>query len=294
MRRTLLLALILGLALSASAPEARSTPIDLVLLVDKSLSMESSIGKVKDYVAGEIIGPLLAPGDRLIIELFYGSIDRLYSGTIGSESDKARVIRSLHEIRADGRFTDIGAALDRAKRDLEELGMPERPKYVLLITDERQEAPVGTKYYFGDHILRHPALDYVKKNDLGAFRVIAVGFGVRDKVDAATAAVMRLLEESALQGQYGSTAAGERGSTDGIAEDGKPSANANSGAAGQVETRGNHVQNADDQANPPPEGNSRKKTGVIIVLIVIVLAGFLITALLLGRKQKYDEERHDP
>ena len=33
------------------------------------------------------------------------------------------------------RFTDLGAALDASKRDLEQLGDPERPKYVLLLTD---------------------------------------------------------------------------------------------------------------------------------------------------------------
>lgn len=177
------------------ADEGRAGNIDVVLLVDKSLSMADAEGDVKRYVAAKIIGPVIMPGDRLIIETFYGKIDRLYSGTVRTEEDKAAIVRSLNGIRPDGRFTDIGAALDRAKADLEELGSPERSKYVLLLTDERQEAPAGTKYYAPDYRLSHPALQFIDRKDLGSFRAIAVGFDVGSRIEASAPKVMRLLSE---------------------------------------------------------------------------------------------------
>ncbi len=151
--------------------------------------------EAKEYAAGQVLGPILVPGDRLIIELVYGKVERLVSMDIASEADKARAIRSIRAVKADGRFTDLGKALDAAKRDLDELGRPERPKYVLMITDERQEAPAGSPYQSTDYTLRHPSLEYVKKVDLGKFRAITVGLQVGDKVAQAAPEMMKLLLE---------------------------------------------------------------------------------------------------
>jgi hypothetical protein len=191
--------------------EKRSKGLDVVLLLDKSLSMAPVFDQVKAYVAGKVLEPILMPGDRLILETFYGKVKRLYDGTITSEADKAAAIRTLRSVRADGRYTDIGAALDAAQRDLAELGQPDRPKYVLLITDERQEAPPGSPYVAKDHKLNHPALKYVKRVDLGKFRAITVGFDVEAKVDAATPQVMKLLTEAPASVAAASTAAGGAG-----------------------------------------------------------------------------------
>lgn len=179
----------------ASSQEARPGSLDVILLLDKSLSMEGYFHKAKEFAAGQVIGPILIPGDRLIVELVYGKVERLIRLDISSEADKAKVIRAIREVKADGRFTDLGKALDAAQRDLEELGQPERPKYVLMITDERQEAPPGSPYQSTDYTLRHPSLEYVKKVDLGEFRAITVGLQVRDKVSQTAAEVMKLLLE---------------------------------------------------------------------------------------------------
>jgi len=200
MRRCSLIAAIVlcaGLASpnAGAAEESRTSNIDVVLLVDKSLSMVDAEAAVKSYIAGEIIGPILMPGDRLIVETFYGKIDRLYAGTIRSEDDKAAIVRSLNTVSPNGRFTDIGEALDRASLDLAELGQPERPKYVLLLTDERQEAPAGTKYYAPDYKLSHPALQYVRRVDMGLFRAITVGYDVGARIDETVPGVMKLLTD---------------------------------------------------------------------------------------------------
>jgi hypothetical protein len=115
---------------------------------------------------------------------------------LGSEADKAKAIRAIRGLRADGHFTDLGAALDAAKRDLDELGQAQRPKYVLLITDERQEAPKGSPYAAPDYRLKHPSLEYIKRVDLGKFRVITVGLQVGAKVEKAVPAVMEFLQDA--------------------------------------------------------------------------------------------------
>ncbi|HET7838514.1 MAG TPA: vWA domain-containing protein [Rectinemataceae bacterium] len=208
------LLLLAVLALSPSFPQAagpgtkvdpRSGDLDMVLLLDKSLSMAPFFAEAKSYVAGDVLGPILMPGDRLVIELVYGKVERLWSGTIESEADKAAAIRRIRAVVADGAYTDLGAGLDAAKRDVDELGRPERPKYVLLVTDERQEAPPGSAYPAADYRLKHPYLEYVKKRDLGRFRAITVGIGVGAKVEAAASQVMKYLAEPPARGGFGGT-----------------------------------------------------------------------------------------
>ena len=203
-RRLALLTCILVLFIQgaqAQPGEPRSGSLDMILLIDKSLSMAPFYEEARTFVAGKVIGPILVPGDRLIVETVYGKTDRLISTDIGSEEDKAKAIRAIRSIKANGRFTDLGAALDKAKRDLDELGQPDRPKYVLLITDERQEAPRGSPYQAIDHKLKHPSLEYVKRVDLGKFRAITVGLQVGAKVAQNAPAVMQLLMDPPLRGE---------------------------------------------------------------------------------------------
>jgi hypothetical protein len=183
--------------------ELKSGFLDMILLLDKSLSMAPFFEEAKTYVAGTIIGPILVPGDRLIVETVYGKIDRLISTGIGSEEDKAKAIRAIRVVEANGRFTDLGAALDAAKRDLDELGQLDRPKYVLLITDERQEAPPGSRYKSADYKLKHPSLEYIKRVDLGKFRAITVGLQVGAKVEKNAPAVMKFLLDPPIRRESG-------------------------------------------------------------------------------------------
>jgi hypothetical protein len=194
---------------TSQGKEIRSGALDMILLIDKSLSMASCMEDAKSYIAAKVLGPILVPGDRLIIETVYGKVERLLSVSIASEEDKAKAVRAIRSIKANGRFTDLGAGLDAAKRDLDEMGQPERPKYVLLITDERQEAPKGSPYQATDYKLKHPSLEYVKRTDLGKFRAITVGLQVKAMVEKTAPAVMELLLEPPVRDLAGAaTAAG--------------------------------------------------------------------------------------
>jgi hypothetical protein len=257
-------------ATEAKGGEQREGALDMVLLLDKSLSMAPFFDKAKAYAAGTLIGPILVPGDRLIVETVYGKVDRLITATIASEDDKAKAIRAIRSVKANGRFTDLGAALDAAKRDLDELGKPERPKYVVLISDERQEAPKGSPYQAPDYKLKHPSLEYVKKVDLGKFRAITVGLQVGTKVSATAPVMMQLLMDPPV-----------RAGTIGAAGGGQGSAAAGGGAG---EALGGGVTQS-ERALPT------WLFYVAALILFLVLAGLAVALLVLNRRKKEKVEQ---
>jgi hypothetical protein len=74
--------------------------------------------------------------------------------------------------------------LDYLDPVLAELDAAERLKYILLLTDERQEAPPDSPYGSKDHSVTHPYLTYVNRRDFGTFRAITVGVGLDDRVSS--------------------------------------------------------------------------------------------------------------
>lgn len=193
MRNRAILAFIIVTSLARIHPDTRTEGVDFVIIVDTSLSMASTIDEAKRYAAGELVGRLVETGDWLCVVKFYEKSEIVWSGDIRADADIAQAVRSLNLLKADGRFTDIGAALDKVDRLLVERGHPERPKYVVLVTDERQEAPKGTAYYSEDYTVVHPALEYVKKIDLGGFRAITIGYGLAAKVEGGTRSLLTTL-----------------------------------------------------------------------------------------------------
>ncbi|MBP7094675.1 MAG: VWA domain-containing protein [Spirochaetia bacterium] len=188
--------LLLALAAPAGAQtDVRASPVDFVILVDRSKSMDAALEDVKDFLARELVGPAMTTGDRVELLAFYGSTESVWSGRIGSEQDKAALLRSLRGLVPDGAFTDIGAALDAADAALSLLRDSEAPKFVLLLTDERQEAPPGSPYASDDYVVRHPRLEFSRRIDLGSFRAITIGYGLDARLDAAAESLFRLLSE---------------------------------------------------------------------------------------------------
>lgn len=114
----------------------------MFVLLDKSLSMVEEIDSVKEYVADELVGRLLIPGDLFVLINFYGKTDRFFSGEVESRADIEALKDSLTSITADGRFTDIGSALDTLEKTVEAIPVRQgRKRYLLLLTDGKQEAP---------------------------------------------------------------------------------------------------------------------------------------------------------
>lgn len=196
MKRNLIIFIMFSAVFSGFAFAERYEPIDFYVLIDTSLSMADAMPEAREQVAAELIGRIAVPGDWLCVIGFYGAQDILWEGELRDEASLATLVRSLRALTATGRFTDIGAALDFLEAKLRARGLPERPKYMLMITDERQEAPFGTRYYSADYSIEHPMLEFVKKEDHGPYRVITIGYGLSDRIRGASELLMRTLSEA--------------------------------------------------------------------------------------------------
>ncbi len=174
--RGFLTLLFLGLSLLIYADE-REEPIDIIIALDKSLSMVEEIEAVKEYVNTFMIDQLLIPGDYFLVVTFYGQTEIPVSMRISSERDKERAKETIAGLMADGRFTDIGNALDKLGEQLDKFSDSGRKKYLLLITDGIQEAPPESKYYSPDGSFNHAFLENTKTIQKKGWKIHVLGIG---------------------------------------------------------------------------------------------------------------------
>jgi hypothetical protein len=142
-----LLSIVLACPLLA---DTRTENIDVVVALDRSLSMEKKVEAVKSYVSTYLIDQVLIPGDHFIVVAFYGKADVIISQAIVGDADKKAVKAVITKIRGNGRFTDIGNALDILQQQVTPIENDGRKKFILLLTDGIQEAPPTSKYYSKD------------------------------------------------------------------------------------------------------------------------------------------------
>ena len=188
-RRSLLAALVFFLILASPLlADTRTQNIDIMVALDKSLSMENKIGAVKSWVNSYLIDQIVIPGDFIDIVAFYGKAEVIVSQTIKTDADKAAVKKIISGIRGNGRFTDIGNALDVLKAQIATKENDGRDKYVLLLTDGIQEAPPTSKYYSPDGKFNHEFLANTKTIQQKGWKVMILGIGTETAAkDLATA-----------------------------------------------------------------------------------------------------------
>ena len=174
MKKLFLFLIIFMLSFSAFSDE-RDTNIDIFILLDKSLSMENNIEEVKEYISSFIIDNIVISGDRLLVINFYGETENFIDTLIADSDNKDLLKNKISEVKADGRFTDIGNALDSLT---DAAGAEsERIRYMLLITDGKQEAPPGTKYYSPDGSFNHELLKHTKTIQKKGWKIEVLGIG---------------------------------------------------------------------------------------------------------------------
>ncbi len=174
----LLVVLLLGAVLASPAgAQASRKNIDVIIAFDKSLSMVDKVAAVRDWVNTSIVDQLLIPGDYLVVVAFYGQAQVIVSRAITADADKATVKALLAKISGNGRFTDIGNALDALKAEAGKREGDGRDKYVLLLTDGKQEAPPGSRYYSKDGTFNHELLQNAKTIPEQGWKVVVLGIG---------------------------------------------------------------------------------------------------------------------
>jgi len=170
------LLLVVFLAGGVSADQ-RTEPIDVIVALDKSLSMVEEIGAVIEYVNAYVIDELLIPGDYFLVLAFYGKTEVPVAIRIAGDADKQQAKRAVARLAADGRFTDIGNALDVLGAELAKLPDQGRKKHLLLITDGIQEAPPASRYYSPDGKFTHEFLENTKTIQKQGWKIQILGIG---------------------------------------------------------------------------------------------------------------------
>ncbi|MEH0932249.1 vWA domain-containing protein [Micromonospora sp. CPCC 205558] len=117
---------------------------DYVVMVDVSRSMRDGGRYEQVRRALRSFLAALAPDDRVALVTFADSARVVHDGPAGRAPDQlvAKLPRT-----ADGRYTDIGAAIETSLRLLARNGVPPIATVVLL-TDGRHDPPVGSAYPF--------------------------------------------------------------------------------------------------------------------------------------------------
>ncbi len=157
--------------------DTRTENIDVFLVLDKSLSMVEEIEAVKSYINSSVIDRILIPGDHFIGIAFYGEAKILVEATVQTGEDKDVLKKKIGNVLADGRFTDIGNALDTLKTTVDSYGTSGRRRFLLLITDGKQEAPPESIYYSPDGSFNHQFLENTKIIQKEGWKIHILGIG---------------------------------------------------------------------------------------------------------------------
>ncbi len=186
--RPFLAALLSCVALLPMAADDRTEPIDLMVALDRSLSMRQEIGAVKQYIETQIVDQTLQPGDTFVVVAFYGQNEIAVSQTLTATSDRESIKRAIDALAPKEAFTDIGFALDRLRDEVRERGVPGRKKTLLLITDAIDEPPPGSKYSDPGSWRGHEYMRVTSETQKEGWKIIVLGVGEQAAMQPAGAA----------------------------------------------------------------------------------------------------------
>ncbi len=140
--------------------------------------MVEEIESVKEYVVEHILEKIVVLGDYFLLIPFYGSTDSSFNGYISSGKELKELKTDVQNLHADGRFTDIGNALDYLRSNIKSENKSAR-KYMLLITDGKQEAPPDSPFYSPDGSFNHEFLENTKEIQKSGWKIIVLGIGTK-------------------------------------------------------------------------------------------------------------------
>ncbi|MGP1437953.1 MAG: vWA domain-containing protein, partial [Treponema sp.] len=126
----------------------RKLPVDIFLMIDKSLSMAThdKFDSMCRWIKNEFVTQILSYKDNVFLYSFYENTEKLLSLAINNEKDKQKLINVITAIKPNGKFTDIGNMLDTIKEDIKKIKYDNRYKILILITDLEQDAPCTSIY----------------------------------------------------------------------------------------------------------------------------------------------------
>ncbi len=167
-----------------SYADKRTENIDIIVALDKSLSMgeEGKIDAVTRYANTWLLDEVLIPGDFLVVIAFFGKAEVLVSEKVVDEKAKQQIKDKISQIRGNGRFTDIGNALDAMKAQMDKYKDDGRRKFVLMMTDGIQEAPPYSKYFTQRGKFNYEFLENTKTIQKEGWKIEILGIGTEAEV----------------------------------------------------------------------------------------------------------------
>lgn len=143
----------------------RNIPVDIFLMIDKSLSMAThgKFDSVCKWMENEFVNQMLTYKDNVFVYSFYENTEKLLTLTINTKYDKEKLINAIKSIKPDGRYTDIGKMLDTIKEEIEKRKYDDRYKILILVTDLEQDAPWTSRYAGKQESFESPYLKNARK-----------------------------------------------------------------------------------------------------------------------------------
>jgi Mg-chelatase subunit ChlD len=175
--RPILAALLSIVALVSPAADDRTEPIDLMVALDRSLSMRQEIGAVKQYVQAQIVDQILQAGDTFVVIAFYGQNELAVFENLTTASDRAGIKQAIDRLTPKEAFTDIGFALDRLRDEVRTRCNPAHKKTLLLITDAIDEPPPGSRYSDPGSWRGHEYMRVTSETQKEGWKIIVLGVG---------------------------------------------------------------------------------------------------------------------
>ncbi len=252
----------------------RTIPVDIYVLIDKSLSMAEP-GKFESmhaWVRDQLLGQILINGDRITVYQFYGRTDTILSRTIETEDDRTAVTTAIDAIRPDGQYTDIGLALDTLKRDLGRRAETDRYTVLFLLTDLKQEAPWTSRYAGSPDTFESPYLATARVLQHDAWYEITLDMDIQDRVVMTSKELYSSILET-------------RGSEHEIGENGETSELDDRTSSGLARDDGNGQSDATVGNSPLPQYL------VPVIVSIVVLAGAAGVALAVRARRERDEDK---
>lgn len=162
----------------------RTIPVDIFLMIDKSLSMaeESKFGSMHRWVRDELISQMVIAEDNVIIYSFYEKPELLLDLQVKNEKDRNKIIEVIDNITPDGKYTDIGRALDTIQHALNKSKKNGRHKILILLTDLKQDAPWTSKYSGKQESFKSPYLAEARIIQHDKWYEITLDMDIQDRV----------------------------------------------------------------------------------------------------------------
>ncbi len=181
----------------------RTIPVDVFLMIDKSLSMAEAgkFDSMDKWVQSHLIDQILINDDWITIYQFYGRADHLLSLTVGTAADRTKITNTIKEIEPDGQYTDIGLALDTIKDALDKRGTNGRFKILLLLTDLKQEAPWTSRYAGSPESFESPYLAEARRIQHDEWYEITLDMDIQDRVVKTSRELFNSIEETVGTGK---------------------------------------------------------------------------------------------